>query len=75
MCGIIGFCGSENDAKEAILAGLKNLKNSTSSYIQLDTTRLYIASTAPTGDIPEGSVGIGFGGVQIYTSGTWTPST
>lgn len=58
-----------------ILAGLRNLKNSTSTYIQLDDTRLYVASTAPTGDIPEGSVGIGFGGVQIYTSGAWTPST
>ena len=58
-----------------ILAGLRNLKNSTSTYIQLGDTRLYIASTAPTGDIPEGSVGIGFGGVQIYTSGAWTPST
>jgi hypothetical protein len=58
-----------------ILAGLRNLKNSTDTYIQLDDTRLYIASTAPTGDIPEGSVGIGFGGVQIYTSGAWTPYT
>ena len=26
MCGIIGFSGSENNAKEAIIAGLKNLE-------------------------------------------------
>jgi len=26
MCGIIGFSGSENNAKEAIIAGLKILE-------------------------------------------------
>lgn len=55
-----------------ILGGLINLKNSGSNYIQLGTLRLYLSSTAPTGTIPEGSLGIGWGGIKIYTSGDWT---
>lgn len=57
-----------------ILGGLINLKNSGSNYIQLATSlRLYISATEPTGAIPEGSVGIGWGsGIYKYTSGAWT---
>lgn len=57
-----------------ILGGLLNLKNSGSDYIQLATSlRLYISATEPTGAIPEGSVGIGWGsGIYKYTSGAWT---
>lgn len=57
-----------------ILGGLLNLKNSGSDYIQLATSlRLYISATEPTGAIPEGSVGIGWGsGIYKYTSSAWT---
>ena len=59
-----------------ILGGLLNLKNSGSNYIQLATSlRLYVSSTEPTGNIPEGSIGIGWGGVWVYTSGAWVAST
>ena len=44
-------------------------------YIVVNGIRLYVSSTAPTGDIPENSLGIGFdenGKVSVYTSGSWT---
>ena len=35
--------------------------------------RLYVSSTEPTGNIPEGSIGLGWGaGVHTYTSGAWS---
>ena len=44
------------------------------NYVQLGNgLRLYISSTEPTDtDVPEGSVGLGWDGVKIYTSGAWT---
>ena len=66
------------DLLGTVLTGLKgNLSGSSSNYIQFGNgLRLYVSSTAPTpasGDtIPEGSVGLGWGGVKIYTSGAWT---
>lgn len=44
-------------------------------YIQLPNIRLYVSSTEPTGVIPEGSLGIGWGGIKVYTSGAWTAYT
>ena len=42
-------------------------------YIELNGLRLYISSTAPTGNIAEGSIGIGWGTtVHKYTSGAWS---
>ncbi len=58
-----------------LLGGLINMKNSGTNYIQLGTLRLYVSSTEPTGTIPEGSIGIGWGGVKVYTSGAWVAST
>lgn len=56
-----------------LLGGLINMKNSGTNYIQLGTLRLYVSSTEPTGAIPEGSVGIGWGsGIYKYTSGAWS---
>ena len=30
------------------------------NYITVNSVRVYVASTAPTGEIPEGSIGLGF---------------
>lgn len=30
------------------------------NYVQIGDTRLYVSSTEPTGDIPNGSVGVGW---------------
>lgn len=30
------------------------------NYVQIGDTRLYVSSTQPTGDIPDGSVGVGW---------------
>lgn len=44
-----------------ILRGLKaNVTGSGPQYIEIGGVRLYLSSSAPTGDIPEGSVGIGW---------------
>lgn len=44
------------------------------NYVELGNgLRLYISSTEPTDtDVPEGSVGLGWDGIKIYTSGAWT---
>ena len=55
-----------------LLGGLINIKNSGSNYIQLGGVRLYISAVAPTDDIPDGALGIGWGSVVYkYTSGAW----
>lgn len=30
------------------------------NYVQVGDTRLYVSSTQPTGDIPDGSIGVGW---------------
>lgn len=35
-------------------------KDADDTYLTINGIRLYIASTAPTGDIPDGSIGIGW---------------
>ena len=56
-----------------ILGGLLNIKNSGTNYIQLGTQRLYISTAAPTGTIPDRSLGIGWGsGIYTYTAGAWS---
>lgn len=47
------------------------------NYIEFNSSssplRLYVSSTEPTGTIPEGSIGIGWGsGIHTYTSGAWS---
>lgn len=39
---------------------LAGIDNSGDDYIEVNGIRLYISSTAPTGDIPDGSVGVGW---------------
>lgn len=50
------------------------MKKSGNDYIQIPNgLRLYISSTAPTdADIPDGSVGLGWGGVKVYSGGAWS---
>jgi hypothetical protein len=64
---------SQNKVIDILGDGLRSMKSSGDNYIQLgNDMRLYISSTEPTGTIPEGSLGIGWGGIKVYTSGAWT---
>ena len=63
---------SQNKTIDVLGDGLRGMKSSGDNYIQLgNSMRLYLSSTEPTGTIPEGSLGIGWGGIKIYTSGAW----
>jgi hypothetical protein len=47
------------------------------NYIEFNVSsnpiRLYVSSTEPTGNIPEGSIGLGWStGVHTYTGGAWS---
>lgn len=39
---------------------LAGIEDSGEDYIEINGIRLYVASSAPTGDIPDGSVGVGW---------------
>ena len=39
---------------------LEGIDDTGDNYIEVNGIRLYIASTAPTGDIPDGSIGVGW---------------
>lgn len=39
---------------------LEGIDNTGDDYIEVNNIRLYISSTAPTGNIPDGSVGVGW---------------
>ena len=67
---------SQNKTIDVLGSGLRGMKSSGDNYIQLGNgIRLYLSSTEPTGTIPEGSLGIGWGGIKVYTSGAWTTYT
>lgn len=67
---------NRNEAIDLLGDGLKGMKSSGYDYIQLGNgLRLYLSSTEPTGTIPEGSLGIGWGGIKVYTSGAWAAYT
>lgn len=66
---------SQNKSVDLLGSDLREMKNVT-NYIPFGNgLRLYVSSTEPvvaSGDtIPEGSVGLGWGGVKVYTSGAW----
>lgn len=66
----------QNMAIDLLGEGLRGMKSSGYDYIQLGNgLRLYLSSTEPTGTIPEGSLGIGWGGIKVYTSGAWVTYT
>lgn len=39
---------------------LAGIDDTGDDYIEINGIRLYISSTAPTGDIPDGSIGVGW---------------
>lgn len=66
---------NQNKSIDILGDTLREMKYS-SNYIPLaNGLRLYVSSTEPVaaaGDtIPEGSVGLGWAGVKVYTSGAW----
>jgi hypothetical protein len=66
---------NQNKSIDILGDTLREMKYS-SNYIPLaNGLRLYVSSTEPVaaaGDtIPEGSVGLGWSGVKVYTSGAW----
>ena len=65
---------SQNKAIDLLGNSLRSMKSSGDNYIKMGNgLRLYISSTEPTDtDVPEGSVGLGWNGVKVYTSGSWT---
>lgn len=54
-----------DDAIDTAIAGLNGkyvpiITDSTGTYFVSNGIRVYIASSAPTGDIPDGSIGVGW---------------
>lgn len=39
---------------------LEGIEDSGDDYIEINGIRVYVSATAPTGDIPDGSVGVGW---------------
>ena len=44
----------------ALQAKTSSMGTAGTNYITVNNIRIYVSSTAPTGDIPDGSVGLGF---------------
>lgn len=52
---------------------IQGIQSSETNYIQINGIRLYFADSAPTGTIPTGSVGIGWGsGIHYYDGANWS---
>lgn len=54
------YTKSEADAKYQTISGMSGYVPMSTNYFTVNGIRVYVSSTAPTGDIPEGSVGIGW---------------
>ena len=55
------YTKEEADAKfETITGAASKFIEDEQTYFTLNGIRVYVSSTAPTGDIPEGSVGLGW---------------
>ena len=65
---------NQNRSIDLLGPGLRGMKGSGTNFVKLGNgLRLYVSATEPTDtDVPEGSIGLGWNGVQIYTSGAWT---
>ena len=67
---------SQNKSIDILGDVLRTIKGSGNNYIQLANIRLYVSATEPTGAIPDGSIGIGWGaGIYAYSSGVWSALT
>lgn len=55
------YTKAEADAKFQSKADMTDyIKEQTGGYIVVNGIRIYVASSAPTGEIPEGSIGLGW---------------
>ena len=53
------YTKAEADAKYQTLAGMSGYVPMSTNYFTVNGIRVYVSSTEPTGDIPEGSIWIG----------------
>ena len=55
------YTKAESDAKFQAKADMTDyIEEQTGGYIVVNGIRVYVSSTAPTGDIPAGSIGLGW---------------
>lgn len=55
------YTKAEADAKFQAKADMSDyIEEETGGYVVINGIRLYVSSTEPTGDIPDGSVGVGW---------------
>lgn len=55
-----GYTKAEADAKFQTIEGMTNYVPVTGNYMTVNNIRVYVSATAPTGEIPTGSIGIGW---------------
>lgn len=59
--GTDSYTKSEADAKFQAKADMTDyIEEQTGGYIEVNGIRIYVSSTEPTGDIPDGSIGFGW---------------
>ena len=51
---------AEADAKYQTIAGMSGYVPMSTNYFTVNGIRVYVSATAPSGDIPEGSIGLGW---------------
>ena len=54
------YTKAEADAKFQTISGMSGYVPMESNYFTVNGIRVYVSSTAPTGTIPDGSIGLGF---------------
>lgn len=54
------YTKAEADAKFQTISGMSGYVPMSTNYFTVNGIRVYVSSTAPTGTIPEGSIGIGW---------------
>lgn len=54
------YTKEEADAKFQTISGMSGYVPTSGNYFTVNGIRVYVSATAPTGDIPEGSIGLGW---------------
>lgn len=54
------YTKAEADAKFQTISGMSGYVPQSTNYFTVNGIRVYVSSTAPTGDIPAGSIGLGW---------------
>ena len=54
------YTKEEADAKFQTITGMSGYVPQSTNYFTVNGIRVYVSSTAPTGDIPAGSIGLGW---------------